>query len=86
MSSSKIRYCIEGLIFFIIIIQNTNTCFYVYYNREAIDHLLEALNQQASAVSTKCQSPALSDTIWSTLRLAISMAERPELFKAVNER
>jgi len=48
--------------------------------------LLEALNQQASAVSTNCQSPALSDTIWSTLRLAISMAERPELFKAVNER
>lgn len=60
-------------------------CLYFYY-REAIDHLLEALNQQASAVSTNFQSPALSDTIWSTLRLAISMAERPELFKAVNER
>lgn len=59
---------------------------FLLYNREAIDHLLEALNQQASAVSTNFQSPALSDTIWSTLRLAISMAERPELFKAVNER
>lgn len=56
------------------------------YNREAIEHLLEALNQQASAVSTNFQSPTLSDTIWSTLRLAISMAERPELLKAVNDR
>lgn len=56
------------------------------YNREAIEHLLEALNQQASAVSTNSQSPALSETIWSTLRLAISMAERPELLKAVNDR
>lgn len=56
------------------------------YYREAIEHLLEALNQQASAVSTNSQSPALSDTIWSTLRLAISMAERPELLKAVNDR
>ncbi|XP_060876872.1 peroxisomal targeting signal 1 receptor isoform X1 [Metopolophium dirhodum] len=62
------------------------TCIHLDTYREAIDHLLEALNQQASAVSTTCQSPALSDTIWSTLRLAISMAERPELFKAVNER
>lgn len=56
------------------------------YNREAIEHLLEALNQQASAASTNFKSPALSDTIWSTLRLAISMAERPELLKAVNDR
>jgi len=56
------------------------------YDREAIEHLLEALNQQASAVSTNSQSPALSDTIWSTLRLAISMAERPKLLKAVNDR
>ncbi|KAL5235713.1 hypothetical protein ACI65C_003122 [Semiaphis heraclei] len=62
------------------------TCIHLDTYREAIDHLLEALNQQASAVSTNFQSPALSDTIWSTLRLAISMAERPELFKAVNER
>lgn len=54
--------------------------------REAIEHLLEALNQQASAVSTNLQSPVLSDTIWSTLRLAISMMERPELLKAVNDR
>ncbi|XP_026821108.1 peroxisomal targeting signal 1 receptor [Rhopalosiphum maidis] len=62
------------------------TCIHLDTYREAIDHLLEALNQQASAVSTNFQSPALSDTIWSTLRLAISMVERPELFKAVNER
>ncbi|XP_022161111.1 peroxisomal targeting signal 1 receptor isoform X2 [Myzus persicae] len=62
------------------------TCIHLDTYREAIDHLLEALNQQASAVNTNFQSPALSDTIWSTLRLAISMAERPELFKAVNER
>jgi hypothetical protein len=56
------------------------------YNREAIEHLLEALNQQASAISAKFQTPALSDTIWSTLRLAISMEELPELLKAVNDR
>lgn len=54
--------------------------------REAIEHLLVALNQQASAVCTNLQSPVLSDTIWSTLRLAISMLERPELLKAVNNR
>lgn len=56
------------------------------YNREAVDHLLVALNQQASAVSSNFQTPALSDTIWSTLRLAISMAERTDLLKYVNDR
>lgn len=56
------------------------------FYREAIEHLLEALNQQASAVSTNFKSPALSDTIWSTLRLAISMSQRADLLKAVRDR
>ncbi|VVC33828.1 Hypothetical protein CINCED_3A017187 [Cinara cedri] len=62
------------------------TCIHLNTYREAIEHLLEALNQQASVVRTNFQSPALSDTIWSTLRLAISMAERPDLLKVVNNR
>ncbi|XP_025422961.1 peroxisomal targeting signal 1 receptor isoform X1 [Sipha flava] len=62
------------------------TCIHLDTYREAIEHLLEALNQQASAISAKFQTPALSDTIWSTLRLAISMEELPELLKAVNDR
>jgi len=57
------------------------------YSREAIEHLLEALNQQASAVSKRFKSPSSSDTIWSTLRLALSMDDqRPDLLKAVNYR
>ncbi|XP_050521879.1 peroxisomal targeting signal 1 receptor-like isoform X1 [Daktulosphaira vitifoliae] len=62
------------------------TCIHLDTYKEAIEHLLEALNQQASAISTNSQSPALSETIWSTLRLAISMSERSELLKAVNDR
>jgi len=63
------------------------TCIHLDTYREAIEHLLEALNQQASAVSKHFKSPSSSDTIWSTLRLAISMdGQRPDLLKAVNYR
>ncbi|XP_050443100.1 peroxisomal targeting signal 1 receptor isoform X1 [Adelges cooleyi] len=62
------------------------TCIHLETYREAIEHLLEALNQQASAVSSNAGTPALSDTIWSTLRLAISLSDRIDLFRAVNDR
>lgn len=57
--------------------------------KEAGEHLLTALNQQAagkgpqaSNVSTK----AMSNTIWSTLRLVISLMHKYELMEAVENR
>lgn len=56
--------------------------------REAAEHFLTALNQQARGRDVK-NSPAISqmsDTIWSTLRMCISLLNKPELRAAVDNR
>ncbi|KAJ3642176.1 hypothetical protein Zmor_024985 [Zophobas morio] len=56
--------------------------------REAAEHFLTALNQQARGRDVK-NSPAMSqmsDTIWSTLRMCISLLNRTDLRTAVDNR
>ncbi|EFA09708.1 peroxisomal targeting signal 1 receptor isoform X1 [Tribolium castaneum] len=56
--------------------------------REAAEHFLTALNQQARGRDVK-NSPAMSqmsDTIWSTLRMCISLLNKVELRAAVDNR
>lgn len=56
--------------------------------REAAEHFLTALNQQARGRDVK-NSPALSqmsDTIWSTLRMCISLLGKTDLRTAVDNR
>lgn len=59
------------------------------YN-EAVEHFLLALNHQATSVerlkSLKDSSNQMSDTIWSTLRMAISLMGRMDLQEAIDNR
>ncbi|RNA09874.1 Peroxisomal targeting signal 1 receptor [Brachionus plicatilis] len=53
--------------------------------REAVEHFLTALHQQSQAnigQNTKHRNQQMSDTIWSTLRLALSNLNRSDLYQA----
>lgn len=60
--------------------------------KEAIEHFLLALNHQATSMarsglqSVKDSSNQMSDTIWSTLRMAISLMGRMDLQEAIDNR
>ncbi|XP_034950232.1 peroxisomal targeting signal 1 receptor [Chelonus insularis] len=57
--------------------------------KEAAEHLLTALNQQAAGKGIDGQSPpprAMSECIWSTLRLVISLMHKYQLSEAVEVR
>ncbi|KAJ1523055.1 hypothetical protein ONE63_002182 [Megalurothrips usitatus] len=67
------------------------TCVNLGAHREAAEHLLTALNQQASGRGAKGErvspvNPAMSDSIWSTLRLVLSLLDRQDLFPIVEAR
>lgn len=59
--------------------------------REAVEHFLTALNLQREAKGSGAGTPAarhtqMSESIWSTLRLAISLSGRSELLPSVQQR
>lgn len=57
--------------------------------REAVDHFLTALNHQANSSlrsGFKPDNTQMSDTIWSTMRMAISMMGRHDLQPAIDNR
>lgn len=59
--------------------------------REAVEHFLTALNHQASSrsrsgIKVDLSSNQMSDTIWSTLRMAISLMGRHDLQPAIDNR
>ena len=62
---------------------------YRLIGREAAEHLLTALNQQAAARGIQGQQTnpeAMSDTIWSTFRLVVSLMHKNHLYEAVENR
>ncbi|GLG93585.1 Peroxisomal targeting signal 1 receptor [Gryllus bimaculatus] len=65
------------------------TCLNLGAHKEAAEHLLTALNQQAQARGVE-EAPkswsAMSDGIWSTLRLVVSLLDRRDLHDAVDSR
>ncbi|XP_040003202.1 PEX5-related protein isoform X2 [Xiphias gladius] len=58
------------------------TCINLGAHREAVSNFLTALNQQRR--SQRCSHQQMSANIWAALRIAISMMDRPELFRAAN--
>lgn len=60
--------------------------------KEAIEHFLMALNHQATSMersglqSVKDSNNQMSDTIWSTLRMAVSLMGQPSLQSAIDKR
>lgn len=56
--------------------------------KEACEHLLTALNHQATSTSRAGMNSAqqMSDSVWNTLRMAVSLAGRRELQEAIEKR
>ncbi|XP_029971245.1 PEX5-related protein isoform X2 [Salarias fasciatus] len=58
------------------------SCINLGAHREAVSNFLTALNQQRR--SQRCSHQQMSASIWTALRIAISLMDRPELFQAAN--
>ena len=54
--------------------------------REAVEHFLIALNMQRQAKGPGTNRRQMSDSIWSTLRLAITFVGKQELNRLVEDR
>lgn len=63
------------------------SCINLNAHRQAVDHLLTSLNmQRKGAVGPGGSVSTMSDNIWSTLRMTLSLMGRSELHKAVDTR
>ncbi|XP_020291067.1 peroxisomal targeting signal 1 receptor isoform X2 [Pseudomyrmex gracilis] len=65
------------------------SCINLEAYKEAGEHFLTALNQQAAGKDPQANSippKAMSNTIWSTLRLVLSLMHKHDLIQAVEER
>ncbi|XP_060608484.1 peroxisomal targeting signal 1 receptor-like [Ruditapes philippinarum] len=56
-------------------------CINLGAHREAVEHFLAALSMQKQSHGMKDPQSVMSQNIWSTLRMAISLMGRPELYQ-----
>ena len=62
------------------------SCVINYFFREAVEHFLTALKAQRSGRGPKGEIGQMSDSIWSTLRMAISFLKDDEAYELANKR
>ncbi|XP_074654789.1 peroxisomal targeting signal 1 receptor-like [Tubulanus polymorphus] len=61
-------------------------CINLGVHREAVEHFLTALNLQLQGKGPKDDQQVMSESIWSTMRLAVSMMGKPELYEACDRK
>ena len=59
---------------------------HTHTHREAVEHFLIALNMQRQAKGPGTNRRQMSESIWSTLRLAVTFVGKQELSKLVDNR
>ncbi|GFS26034.1 peroxisomal targeting signal 1 receptor [Elysia marginata] len=62
------------------------SCINLQAYREAVDHFVAALSMQKESRGPHGQSAAMSDSIWSTLRMTLSLLGRTDLYEACENR
>ena len=64
----------------------TTHVYIVYCCSEAVEHFLQGLNMQRRGEGPRGEKSAMSDSIWSTLRMTLSLMGRPDLYKTCEQR
>ena len=62
------------------------SCLLHLFLRQAVEHFLTSLNQQKQSEGPQGKQSVTSNNIWTTMRMAISLMGKPDLYQACDNR